>query len=332
VATSPQAPDRKLAMELVRTPRRLPWRPAAGWPRRQIGSRRRGRRARCGWLLASVQMDGIVVIGEGREGQRPHALQRRTDRRRLATPDRHRGRSDRRDDPDCGWGGAGRWRSSPSPSGAPCSTPGPASTWRNWPWAPGQRRLRYPAVTHRESPRPPLTPWVARCAISQPSSSTESATRTSSPRSDRPGPRIRLITDGDVAGAIATGWPGAGTDILFGIGGTPEGVLARRHSSAWVAKYRAGSMPGTTTSGLPRWPRATTSKPCSRPTISSKVTTASSRATGVTDGELLQGVRFHEFGATTQSLVMRSKSGTLRTIHANHALHKLSEFSSVSFV
>ena len=55
-------------------------------------------------------------------------------------------------------------------------------------------------------------------------------------------------------------------------------------------------------------------------------------ATGITDGELLQGVRFHEFGATTQSLVMRSKSGTLRTIHANHALAKLSEFSSVSFV
>ena len=55
-------------------------------------------------------------------------------------------------------------------------------------------------------------------------------------------------------------------------------------------------------------------------------------ATGITDGELLQGVRYHEFGATTQSLVMRSKSGTLRKIHANHALAKLSEFSSVSFV
>jgi fructose-1,6-bisphosphatase II len=55
-------------------------------------------------------------------------------------------------------------------------------------------------------------------------------------------------------------------------------------------------------------------------------------ATGITDGELLQGVRFHEFGATTQSLVMRSKSGTIRTVHAHHALAKLSEFSSVSFV
>ena len=54
-------------------------------------------------------------------------------------------------------------------------------------------------------------------------------------------------------------------------------------------------------------------------------------ATGITDGELLQGVQYHAFGATTQSLVMRSKSGTLRTIYANHALAKLSEFSSISF-
>jgi fructose-1,6-bisphosphatase II len=54
-------------------------------------------------------------------------------------------------------------------------------------------------------------------------------------------------------------------------------------------------------------------------------------ATGITDGELLQGVQYHEFGASTQSLVMRSKSGTLRKIDANHALAKLSEFSLVSF-
>ena len=54
-------------------------------------------------------------------------------------------------------------------------------------------------------------------------------------------------------------------------------------------------------------------------------------ATGITDGELLQGVQYHEFGATTQSLVMRSKSGTLRKIDASHALGKLAEFSSISF-
>ena len=54
-------------------------------------------------------------------------------------------------------------------------------------------------------------------------------------------------------------------------------------------------------------------------------------ATGITDGELLQGVQYHEFGATTQSLVMRSKSGTLRKIDASHALAKLAEYSSISF-
>jgi fructose-1,6-bisphosphatase II len=54
-------------------------------------------------------------------------------------------------------------------------------------------------------------------------------------------------------------------------------------------------------------------------------------ATGITDGELLKGVQYHEFGATTQSLVMRSKSGTLRKIDASHALKKLAEFSSISF-
>ena len=54
-------------------------------------------------------------------------------------------------------------------------------------------------------------------------------------------------------------------------------------------------------------------------------------ATGITDGELLQGVQYHEFGATTQSLVMRSKSGTLRKIDASHALTKLAEYSSISF-
>jgi fructose-1,6-bisphosphatase II len=54
-------------------------------------------------------------------------------------------------------------------------------------------------------------------------------------------------------------------------------------------------------------------------------------ATGITDGELLRGVQYHEFGATTESLVMRSKSGTLRKIDASHSLKKLAEFSSISF-
>ena len=76
---------------------------------------------------------------------------------------------------------------------------------------------------------------------------------------------------------------------------------------------------------------ATTSRPCSTTDDLVQGDNCFFAATGITDGELLQGVHYHEFGATTQSLVMRSKSGTVRKIDASHALAKLSEFSSVSF-
>ncbi len=146
------------------------------------------------------------------------------------------------------------------------------------------------------------------------------------------GARIRLITDGDVAGAIATGWPGAGTDILFGIGGTPEGVLA-----AAALKCMGGEIQGRL------YPRNEEERAAALEAgydLDAVLTTDDLvqgnncffAATGITDGELLQGVQYHEFGATTQSLVMRSKSGTLRKIDASHALAKLAEFSSISFV
>jgi fructose-1,6-bisphosphatase II len=145
------------------------------------------------------------------------------------------------------------------------------------------------------------------------------------------GARIRLITDGDVAGAIATGWPGAGTDILFGIGGTPEGVLA-----AAALKCMGGEIQGRL---YPRNDDERTAAIDAGYDLEAVLMTDDLvqgnncffAATGITDGELLRGVQYHEFGATTQSLVMRSKSGTLRKIDASHALAKLSEFSSVSF-
>jgi fructose-1,6-bisphosphatase II len=145
------------------------------------------------------------------------------------------------------------------------------------------------------------------------------------------GARIRLITDGDVAGAIATGWPGAGTDILFGVGGTPEGVLA-----AAALKCMGGEIQGRL---YPRNEQERSVAIDAGYQLDAVLSTDDLvqgdncffAATGITDGELLQGVQYHEFGATTQSLVMRSKSGTLRKVDANHALAKLSEFSLVSF-
>ncbi|HMD45455.1 MAG TPA: class II fructose-bisphosphatase [Acidimicrobiales bacterium] len=146
------------------------------------------------------------------------------------------------------------------------------------------------------------------------------------------GARIRLITDGDVAGAIAAGRADmSGADVLFGVGGTPEGVLA-----AAALKCIGGELQGRL------WPRDDDERRAAEAAgydLDAVLTTEDLvrgdncffAATGITDGELLQGVRYHDVGATTQSLVMRSRSGTLRQVDAMHPLHKLAEFSSIEF-
>ncbi len=141
------------------------------------------------------------------------------------------------------------------------------------------------------------------------------------------GARIRLISDGDVAAALATSWPGSGTDILLGIGGTPEGVIA-----AAALKCMGGEIQGRL------WPR----DDAERRTVAErgydldrvlgtddlvKGDNCFFAATGVTDGELLRGVRFDRQGAATESLVMRSRSGTVRRIEARHRLEKLAAYA-----
>ena len=144
------------------------------------------------------------------------------------------------------------------------------------------------------------------------------------------GARIRLIPDGDVAGAIATA-TSDGADVLFGIGGTPEGVI-----SAAALKCLGGEMQGRL------WPRNGTERPAAidagddldRILDTDDLVRSDDvffAATGITDGELLRGVRFTAEGAVSDSLVMRSKSGTVRRIEATHNIDKLSEFSSVDF-
>jgi len=132
------------------------------------------------------------------------------------------------------------------------------------------------------------------------------------------GARIRLISDGDVAAAIATARPGSNVDVLMGIGGTPEGVIA-----AAALKCLGGSIQGRL------WPRdeADRSAIIAAGFDPSTVLTTEMlcggqevlfAATGVSDGELLQGVRFTSEGATTSSLVMRYRSGTIREINTTH--------------
>ena len=145
------------------------------------------------------------------------------------------------------------------------------------------------------------------------------------------GARIRLIPDGDVAGAISVAWRNSGNDVLFGIGGTPEGVIA-----ACALKCLGGSIQGRL------WPRNDEERTAARDAgydldqvlmIDDLVAgnDVFFAATGITDGELLRGVRYWGDGAGTQSLVMRSKSGTIRIMEATHRWTKLMSYSAVKF-
>jgi len=132
------------------------------------------------------------------------------------------------------------------------------------------------------------------------------------------GARIRLISDGDVGGAIATADPSTGIDVLIGTGGAPEGVLA-----AAALRCVGGDMQGIL---RPRNDEERTRAAAMGVSDINKVfqiTELASgdvmfAATGVTDGFLLRGVRFTGTGAETHSVVMRSRSGTVRFIRARH--------------
>ena len=145
------------------------------------------------------------------------------------------------------------------------------------------------------------------------------------------GARIRLITDGDVAGAISAAWPETGVDVLLGTGGTPEGVLA-----AAALKSMGGEIQGRLVVRDENERKAADEGGYDLDAVLTTDDLVSGdncffAATGITDGELLQGVRYHDFGATTQSLLMRSRSGTVRLVSARHPLDKLREFSTIAF-
>ncbi|SHH45068.1 fructose-1,6-bisphosphatase II [Jatrophihabitans endophyticus] len=145
------------------------------------------------------------------------------------------------------------------------------------------------------------------------------------------GARIRFISDGDVAGAISAARPGTGVDLLLGIGGTPEGIIA-------AAALRC--MGGVIQARL--WPQddAERQKALDAGHDLDRVLRTEDLvsgediffcATGVTDGELLRGVRYFADSVQTESIVMRSKSGTIRLVDSLHQLNKLRAYSAVDF-
>lgn len=145
------------------------------------------------------------------------------------------------------------------------------------------------------------------------------------------GARLKLITDGDVSAGISTALEGTGVDLLIGIGGSPEGVI-----TAAALKCMGGDMQCKV------WPRDDSERDYARQmgydlnkilTIVDLVNSDNVffSATGITDGELLKGVHYVSGGATTESLVMRSRSGTVRRIGATHRLEKLDLYSQVEY-
>lgn len=145
------------------------------------------------------------------------------------------------------------------------------------------------------------------------------------------GARIRLISDGDIAGGLMTSIPDTGIDVLLGIGGSPEAVV-----SACALKCVGGDMQ------CKLWPRdeAEREKAIETGMDLDRVLNIDDlvsgdnvffSATGITEGELLDGVRYYGGGARTNTLVMRSRSGTVRFVEASHRWDKLMKYSQIRF-
>jgi fructose-1,6-bisphosphatase II len=145
------------------------------------------------------------------------------------------------------------------------------------------------------------------------------------------GARIKFITDGDVAGAIMAARPETGIDLLMGVGGTPEGIIA-----ACAMKSIGGVIQGRL------WPRDDEERQkaidaghdLSAVLSTEDLVSADDVffvATGITDGELMRGVHYRGGGATTHSLVMRSRSGTIRSIYSEHRFEKLRAYAAIDF-
>jgi fructose-1,6-bisphosphatase II len=147
----------------------------------------------------------------------------------------------------------------------------------------------------------------------------------------RLGARIHLIPDGDVAGALMTCWPDSGVDLLYGIGGTPEGVLA-----ACALRAMGGEIQGKLYARNADELRRGREMGYDFEKVLTMLDLVASddvffAATGITEGELLHGVKYIGDRVRTDSLVVRGLTGTVRQIIATHRLEKLSRFSAIKY-
>jgi fructose-1,6-bisphosphatase II len=148
---------------------------------------------------------------------------------------------------------------------------------------------------------------------------------------ERTGARIRLIPDGDVAGALMTAWPTSGIDVLLGIGGSPEGVIA-----ACALRAMGGNIQGKLVAHTPEEAEKCRALGYDFNRVLNIEDLVSSNdvffaATGITNGEFLKGVDYFANGATTDSVVVRGLTGTIRRIQSTHRLDKLGRISMIPY-
>ena len=328
--TERERPDRNLALELVRVTEAAAV-AAARWMGRGDKNGADGAAVEAmRHVLDSVTMDGVVVIGEGEKDEAPMLFN--GERIGNGTPPM----TDIAVDPIDGttltaMGRAGAIAVIAVAERGAMFNPGPCVYMEKiavGPEAAGMIDLRWPLRKNLEAIAKAKQRRVADLTV-EILDRDRHASLIAEVRAS--GARVRMISDGDVAGALATAWADSGIDVLLGIGGTPEGVIA-----AAALKCMGGEIQGRL------WPRndaerqAALDQGYDLDAVLSTDDLVSGddcffAATGITDGELLRGVHFTTDGATTQSMVMRSRSGTVRRIDATHRRSKLSKFATVDF-
>ena len=282
-------------------------------------------------ILNTVEMDGVIVIGEGEKDQAPMLY----NGERLGTG--HPPDLDIAVDPIDGTRplSLGQWNSIATVALAPRGTmfdPGPAFYMYKIAVGPDARD-----VIDIDAPVEDNLRKIAQAKGEDVEDLT--VVILDRPRHEkliaevreRTGARIRLIPDGDVAGALMTAWPGSGIDVLIGTGGSPEGVIA-----ACALRAMGGNIQGKLVARNPEELDRGKAMGYDFNQVLMMDDLVSSNdvffaATGITNGDLLKGVDYFAHGATTESLVVRGLTGTIRRIQATHRLDKLGRISMIPY-
>ncbi len=328
-----EAPGRNLGLDLVRVTEAAAL--AAGrWMGRSAKAAGDGAAVQAMRLvLADVEMDGIVVIGEGEKDHAPMLFNGE------AVGTGEGPRMDVAVDPIDG--------TSLLAFGRPDAIAVIAVAPRGTMWSPGPAHYMSKIVVGRDA-----RAALSRTSLDEPAEAVVAAVATAKGLRvrdltvfvlDRPrhaaliaeiqaaGARLVLRSDGDVLGALLAATPGSGVDLLMGIGGTPEGVI-----SACAVRALGGAMAGRLAPQRDPERAAVAAAGLDTDAVLTEEELVRSddvffAATGVTDGVLMSGVRYSGDGAVTESIVIRGRSGTRRTVHAEHRLDKLMKISPIQY-